>query len=377
MLSSEIFLITFVLSLWLISVLICLKRYSLFICFHKRDVPFYDASLINVKLDMGETSPNPETPTKNSMHHMSSSKSGILRPLSPTHNQTHNSCMCDAEEQVGGGGSSGGGGGGMLVNQTSSASTFTAMQNGQICNKCNLMKQSMSTNLYYFTRPNCRSNAINQKSVSTSNFYKSNYTSNIIGPAGMHNNFMKNRYNLDFSNEFYSNGVIYPHRSRTNSSILSKSKLYYSNKIMPTKIAISNTSFSTTARQGAAAAAAAQSAPFQSQHRYNKNSAVQPSNMSATTHQMYQQNLTNKRSVIRNKHFNLMSLDENALNLYRDHHKMFSGHNAHNSTIPENSVDIDNDKDKEKSDSGDSTSKIFTEREVCFFYLIQYSRYLC
>lgn len=44
---SEIFIISLVIGLWLISILVCLRRYSLFLCFHKRDVPFYNINLIN------------------------------------------------------------------------------------------------------------------------------------------------------------------------------------------------------------------------------------------------------------------------------------------------------------------------------------------
>lgn len=41
---SEIFLILFVISLWFISIVFCVRRSSLVLCFHKRDVPFYDSS---------------------------------------------------------------------------------------------------------------------------------------------------------------------------------------------------------------------------------------------------------------------------------------------------------------------------------------------
>jgi hypothetical protein len=80
-------------------------------------------------------------------------------------------------------------------------------------------------------------------------------------------------------------------------------------------------------------------------HRYSKHSVVtiQPTStmMSGmSSQQMHQLNLAKKRAVIRNnKHFNLMSLDENALNLYRDHHRMLMNvahHNNPNMTIPEN-----------------------------------------
>lgn len=49
--SSEVFLILLVISLWLLSILLCLRRYSVFLCFHKRDVPFYNVNLINEKIE--------------------------------------------------------------------------------------------------------------------------------------------------------------------------------------------------------------------------------------------------------------------------------------------------------------------------------------
>lgn len=84
LLTSEIFLILFVISLWLISIIICLRRYSLFICFHKRDVPFYNASLINVstKLEVEGSS--------------SSSNHNASRPMSPVNsnlNQQHTTTL--------------------------------------------------------------------------------------------------------------------------------------------------------------------------------------------------------------------------------------------------------------------------------------------
>jgi hypothetical protein len=231
MLSSEIFLISFVVSLWLLSVLICLKRYSLFICHHKRDVPFYDASLINVKLNLSEspTTPDvPKTPTSNQIHHVSSSKSGI-RPVSPTPNQMHNSCTCGEVDDKGGGGTNGGGGNGSMNGAGSgSNNNWNSPVNNQnsnnysfsnICTKCNLMKQSMSTNLYYYNRPYLINKA--QKSFSNGNFYKQYYANYQVG--GPHTTLTKNRYHLDFSNDyFYSNGVMYPNPSRTSSSLMSK-----------------------------------------------------------------------------------------------------------------------------------------------------------
>lgn len=59
--TSEIFLIILVISLWLLSVLLLLHRYSLFLCFHKRDVPFYNVSLIDDKPEL-QSPPPPQPP---------------------------------------------------------------------------------------------------------------------------------------------------------------------------------------------------------------------------------------------------------------------------------------------------------------------------
>ncbi len=211
MLSSEIFLISFVVSLWLLSVIICLKRYSLFICHHKRDVPFYDASLINVKLNLtGESSASQDLKNTSQMiQHTSSSKS-IVRPTSPTPNHTKSSCICDIEEK--GGGPGGGSNPAIHWNAVNNSSSPT------ICAKCNLLKTSMSTNLYSFNKPFVIDKG--RKSFSNGNFYKNYYANYQSG--GPYSNLMKNRYHLDFSNDYFYNGVMYPNQSRTTSSLMSK-----------------------------------------------------------------------------------------------------------------------------------------------------------
>lgn len=76
LLNSEIFLIILVISLWLISVFVCLRRYSLFICFHKRDVPFYNSNLINIDLNKINISHHNQPPQL---------ESRPISPISPVH----------------------------------------------------------------------------------------------------------------------------------------------------------------------------------------------------------------------------------------------------------------------------------------------------
>lgn len=76
LLNSEIFLIILVISLWLISVFVCLRRYSLFICFHKRDVPFYNSNLINIDLNKINISHHTQLPQL---------ESRPISPISPVH----------------------------------------------------------------------------------------------------------------------------------------------------------------------------------------------------------------------------------------------------------------------------------------------------
>lgn len=85
--TSEVFLIILVISLWIISVLVCIRRYSLFLCFHKRDVPFYNASLIDEK----QPPPTPPSNNQNNLVNVNlvnlntnSSLSTQERPMSPT-----------------------------------------------------------------------------------------------------------------------------------------------------------------------------------------------------------------------------------------------------------------------------------------------------
>jgi hypothetical protein len=110
-------------------------------------------------------------------------------------------------------------------------------------------------------------------------------------------------------------------------------------------------------------------------HRYSKHSVVtiQPTStlMNSCLHQMHQQNLANKRAVIRNnRHINLMSLDENALNLYRDQHRMLmnaAAHNMPNMTIPENNALIEgNNEDVRDKSETENNVKTQSSRKVSY-----------
>lgn len=232
LLTSEIFLIIFVISLWLISIIVCLKRYSLFICFHKRDVPFYNSSLINVsaKIDSEKHSSRPQS--LSSHHHLNESQ--LITDKC-------NMCSKNPSNTA-------------LINKSITQSTnFNYDQS--MCKRCNRIRP---TNCY--------------KSLSNGHF---NFSSN----RSIHKNF-----------SFYSNRTQYFRRC-------GKFDCYCSyGMICP----------------------------------INKNSSIMLNK--ASLKKNAKESLISRRNVIKNKHFNLMSLDENALyKLNRISHL--------NSTIHESSMD--------------------------------------
>ncbi|RNA27250.1 hypothetical protein BpHYR1_030260 [Brachionus plicatilis] len=233
LLTSELFLIAFVISLWLISIIVCLKRYSLFICFHKRDVPFYNSSLINVstKLSTEKYSSCPQSPS--SHQHLNES------------NLNKEECdMCPKSPSAN-----------ALLNKTITQSAKYNYDQ-RMCKKCSRIRPK-----------DCF------KSLSNGHF---NFSSN----KSIHKNF-----------SFYSN--------RTQCfGQCGKMDCYCSHGII---------------------------CPIQ------KNSSSMLNRVSLRTNA--KESLVSRRDVIKNKHFNLMSLDENALyKLNRISHL--------NSTIHESSVDV-------------------------------------
>ena len=232
LLTSEIFLIIFVISLWLISIIVCLKRYSLFICFHKRDVPFYNSSLINVSAKIGSEK-HPSRP----------------QSLSSRHHLNESDLMVDK------------------CNICSKSPSNTALINKSITQSTNFYYDQSMCKRCYRVRPNdC------YKSLSNGHF---NFSSN----KSIHKNF-----------SFYSNRTQYFRRC-------GKFECYCSNGMI---------------------------CPI------NKNSSKMLNK--AGLKKNAKESLISRRDIIKNKHFNLMSLDENALyKLNRISHL--------NSTIHESSMD--------------------------------------
>lgn len=232
LLTSEVLLIAFVISLWLISIIICLKRYSLFICFHKRDVPFYNSSLINVS-------------TKITSDKYSS------RPHSPSSHLLLNDGNINKEE----------------CNLCSKISSNNALMNKSITQSTNFnLEQNRCRNCSRIRPTECF------KSLSNGHF---NFSSN----KSIHKNF-----------SFHSNRTQFLCRCK-------KLDCYCSNGMM---------------------------CPIKKNSSTMLNKVVSKKNA--------KDSLTSRREIIKSKHFNLMSLDENALyKLNRISHL--------NSTIHESSLD--------------------------------------
>lgn len=326
LLTSEIFLIAFVISLWLISILVCLRRYSLFLCFHKRDVPFYNASLINVSTKIAA-----EESTLNS-----------TRPLSPVNKYQsctwNNTTNTDNEILLHSNSNS-------ILNKSNTISTNnqTESLNNQFCLDSVAPSQLVIKNSNYLCK-NCNrfQNKRHRqhdcyKSLSNCYFSYNQNQTNINKSSTQNSNFGSNnkrmKHKLRFgsaysgyeelgcsSNDyFFSNGILYPNSSRHGSSLLN-------NK--------TNTPH-----------------PSPKQPLHTSTRVNQVSNSNSNSSQILVQNvnernliLKNKRALIRNKHFNLMSLDESALNQNRDfsfkQSQLLSKKKNLNLTIQETSNDI-------------------------------------
>ncbi|CAF0893695.1 unnamed protein product [Brachionus calyciflorus] len=261
LLTSEIFLICFVISLWLISILVCLKRYSLFICFHKRDVPFYNSSLINVSTKIATE------------EYTNVNNSRPLSPLSPSshhhfyqswnENEIHKERECSA----------------CSISPSTNAILNKSVTQATNFNTVLTHDQSICKKCYKHKSPS------DYKSLSNDYF---NFKSNSCSIGKIHKNFSFNSNHVhiqrsskyDQNKFYYSNGIIYPIKQNS-STLLSK----------------------------------VSTSP--------KNSKPQLKSKDS---------LSSKRALIRKNHFNLMSLDENALyKLNRVSHM--------NSTIHESSID--------------------------------------
>lgn len=327
---SEIFLILFVISLWLISIFICLRRYSLFLCFHKRDVPFYNASLINVSAKIGNDNASNITNINNNPNNVSITNASICKKLSTSRSNSpvnRTSCMCNSSNDI------------LLNTELNSSNILLYNQpsnedsnrNSSMNNQytdpsssVNISKKAQS--VIYCNRCNCntRSKDLHYKSISNGNFdstrinqtyllqNKSSTRSSNLNRANeislLSNLKAKyyNKYNMStqlYNNDYYfSNGIIYPN-SRNSSVLMMKAN----NNINHSKGKLSNKSLINANRSRVAMT----STPTSTIMPLNSDQDVFDENLLAT-----------KRSVIRNKHFNLMSLDENALNLYRENHKL-------------------------------------------------------
>ena len=297
-------------------------------------MPFYDHSLVGIKLNKS-----------------------LSRPTSPEPNQSH-SCMCNSlnETEL------------MLgelnnSNKTNTENTLSNLDEKNhslnnlintntystiyrkdelasskpssylICSKCNL-KQSFTP--YLNARINQRE--LTLKSYSNGNFncikrldtsfYKSptTQTSCLLNSKRLND---KSNLNYSFSNKlksqhrhcnhswgrYCSNGLIFPNSFfNVGSNLLNKS-YYTSNKSSYNSVNINNARAKSTSTTSTIPIVNLPSQHISELNLINENKIYDEKSDNTVR-------ITNKRSILRNKHYNLMSLDENALYSYRKQHKI-------------------------------------------------------
>lgn len=323
LMASEFFLICVVISLWLISVFVCLRRYSLFICFHKNDVPFYDASLLNVKLHKDPTilsnQPVVQADTNNN-------ETDNLVP--------NNGDPTDQQQQSEGGGES-------LANFNRnrgnscgirSINNLPNIPNSTI--SCTNMNEFVTNKLYsknaniYQTRLGKSYNYNDYKSASQGNFN----SCKIIAPS------TKNHSPMSTSN-YFGNKLKMMHCKNVNlydsdyyvDASCNRMPMRYSSALLASVNKTASVGKLKKAKKSSKASTA--SVNKQQQHSIiatlnpNTNSVVMEKSVVSfmDTVDANNKTLKSKRALMRKdnkQHFNLMSLDETALNLYRHQHQL-------------------------------------------------------
>jgi len=256
LLTSEIFLIIFVLSLWFLSVLICFKRFSLILNFNKSNAPYYNSNLVNVSARLSLHEKNEEA-----LHHQQQQQQQqqLQQDLITNSSTTFNVCKCTSVNDV---------------NETQSPFNSNSILNSyQICSNGNNSNQ----NNFEISNPNLeekQSNQMNNQRQVKSEFF-----------CAKCNGIQKHC----FTYKSVSNG---------NFNLIKLGN--FSNKT-------SKTSFSLKTKS---------SKPNLNQ-KGSINQTVDAENKFESNKSHKMRNFTDKNS----KHFNLMSLDDTALHIYREHHK--------------------------------------------------------
>jgi hypothetical protein len=271
---SEIFLISLVISLWLISIIICLRRYSLFLCFHKRDVPFYNINLI------GDDGTNKDGAAGGS------EKSRPLSPMS-TSQRTCTYLNLNAPTGPGGGGGCNSSDEACQLSSnffTTNTTSTPSNQHLHNLNNHNVLlsldqKLNRSTASMNFYCHNCKSYSLRGESL------KSVPNATLGGRWSYTNKPLTSWFNKTKLQANSSNLFNDMHSQRDSGSLFKSNKVYVSTN----RVAAGKTTMTTNGGGG----------PLSSSRQL----------------------IQNKRALIRKKHFNLMSLDENALNSYREQHK--------------------------------------------------------
>ncbi len=159
---TEIILILFIISLWLISILFCMKRSSLVLCFYNRDTPFYDSGIYKCPAKKSNVSLNQSKSFNASTNNFNSETKNSLTE------HVNSTCNCNANKKFKSSDLSFESN--TTSNQISEQMTVIDMKSlKNVCSKCNklLIKQQKT---YSFSS--------HERSRSPSEFYQNKSTEN-------------------------------------------------------------------------------------------------------------------------------------------------------------------------------------------------------
>lgn len=257
---SEIFLILFVISLWFISIVFCVRRSSLVLCFHKRDVPFYDSSLDKKKSNLSIVKSVTNSNTNNLLDNEQ------LCRCNNSNHEINNSLITSSNDQT--------------VIFMKSCDNNHEIES--VCSNCN--KQILKNFSYTSNDNETQSKSTSDTFALTNNKYDK------IGlqtSKSLHTNQnlrFSDTYNEIDSELYFSNGILYSTSQRTSSVLL--------NKALRNK--------------------------FTNTDHLNRRDTVCKTEPEIETQRTEPVRI---RSIAKNKHHNLVSLDEGALIAYSRQHK--------------------------------------------------------
>ena len=330
-----------VIFLWLLSVFVCFRRYSLVLCYHKSDVPFYNANLINVGIH--------KVSVVKSVSSCATVKALGNYPSSYNNNKTSCSIFNSIADNDIILGSEFSGNAFNTPDHHAIARHLTPSLNNRLVdnnsinssnhplaiknNKFSLISsefdnesnridgQFRKTSIMSNGFKSVSSRSINNKIKMSLTGSLMNHNSTLIMSSSSNNNNRNSRRNItnesfqDYRLNYDKTGLL--NRCKKNSNLFNK----LGNNSRPSTLVTLPSSDANS-------------------ESIEKTDIVE----NFDPPKKERNSLNTKRGFIRNKHFNLMSLDEGALNTYREEHKINQTKQLQkknqNLTIPQNNISV-------------------------------------